>query len=76
MANPLYQELNQNQQKTNMQDALRQLRSNPAQLIRQAGYSVPDNIANNPQAAVMHILQSGQVRSPVMGMLNRLMGRR
>lgn len=76
MANPLYQELNQNQQKTNMQDALRQLRSNPAQLIRQAGYSVPDNIVNNPQAAVMHILQSGQVRSPVMGMLNRLMGRR
>ena len=75
MSNPLYRELNQNQ-KVNMQDALRQLRSNPAQLIRKAGYSVPDSIVNNPQAAVMHILQSGQVRSPVMGMLNRLISRK
>lgn len=75
MANPLYQELNKNR-KVNMQDALQQLKHNPAQLIKQAGYNVPANIASNPQAAVMHILQSGQVRSPVMGMLNRLMGRR
>jgi len=75
MANPLFHELNQNQ-KVNMQDALRQLRSNPSQLIKQAGYSVPDNIANNPQAAVMYILQSGQVRPPVMNMLNKMMGRK
>jgi len=75
MTNPLYQELNKSR-KVNMQDALQQLKNNPAQLIKQAGYNVPANIANNPQAAVMHILQSGQVRSPVMGMLNRLMGRR
>lgn len=73
MANPLYQELNR---KVNAQDALRELKMNPAQLIKQAGYNVPANIANNPQAAVMHIIQSGQVRSPVMGMLNRLMGRK
>ena len=75
MANPLFQELNKNQN-VNVQDALAQLRSNPAQLIKQAGYNVPANLANNPQAVVMHILQSGQVRSPVMGMLNRLMGRK
>ena len=75
MANPLYKELTKNQ-KVNMQDALRELKQNPAQLIQKAGYQVPASIANNPQAAVMHILQSGQVRSPVMSMLNRLMGRR
>ena len=75
MANPLFQELNKTQ-KVNVQDALAQLRSNPAQLIKQAGYNVPANIANNPQAAVMHILQSGQVRSPVMQMLNRMIGRK
>ena len=73
MANPLYQELNQ---KVNAQDALRELKSNPAQLIKQAGYNVPANIANNPQAAVMHILQSGQVRSPVMNLLSKMMGRK
>lgn len=77
MANPLFQELNQRPKvNVNMQDALRELKSNPAQLIQRAGYKVPANIANNPQAAVMHILQSGQVRSPVMSMLNRFMGKR
>lgn len=73
MANPLYQELNR---KVNAQDALRELKSNPAQLIKQAGYNVPANIANNPQAAVMHLLQSGQVSNPMMSMLSRLIGKR
>ena len=73
MANPLYRELNK-PQKVNMQDALVQLRNNPAQLIKQAGYNVPANIVNNPQAAVMHILQSGQVRPPVMNLLSKMMG--
>ena len=75
MANPLYKELTKNQ-KVNMQDALRELKQNPAQLIQKAGYQVPANIANNPQAAAMYILQSGQVKSPVMSMLHRLIGRR
>jgi hypothetical protein len=73
MANPLYQELNR---KVNAQDALRELKSNPAQLIKQAGYNVPANIANNPQATVMHLLQSGQVSNPMMNMLMRMMGRK
>jgi len=73
MANPLYQEMNR---KVNAQDALRELKMNPAQLIRQAGYNVPANIANNPQAAVMHILQSGQVSNPMMNMLMRMIGKR
>ena len=75
MANPLFQALNKNQ-KVDMRDALQELKQNPAQLIQKAGYNVPANLANNPQAAVMHIIQSGQVRSPVMGILNRMMGKR
>ena len=67
-------------QQMNMQDAMNQLRSNPAQMIRQSGYNVPDEIANNPQATVMHLIQSGQVGGPMMQriqpMLNMLMGRR
>ena len=63
-----------------MQDAMAQLRQNPAQMIKQAGYNVPDEIANNPQQAVMHLIQSGQVGGPMMRrvqpMLNMLMGRR
>lgn len=61
------------------QSALRQLQTHPAQLIRQAGYNVPEDIAGNPQAAVMHLIQSGQVGGPMMRMiqpmLNRLIGR-
>lgn len=63
-----------------MQEALSQLQSNPAEFIRQAGYNVPNELANNPQAAAMHIIQSGQAKGPVMQriqpMLNMLMGRR
>ena len=63
-----------------MQDAMAQLRQNPAQMIKQAGYNVPDEIANNPQAAVMHLIQSGQIGGPMMQrigpMINRMMGRR
>ena len=68
----------QGQQMT-FQSAMRQLQTHPAQLIRQAGYNVPEDIAGNPQAAVMHLIQSGQVGGPMMRMiqpmLNRLMGR-
>ena len=86
MANPLYNQVMGTQtasnqpQMTNMQDAMTQLRSNPAQMIRQSGYNVPDEIANNPQATVMHLIQSGQVGGPMMQriqpMLNMLTGRR
>lgn len=63
-----------------MMDAMRQLQSNPAEMIKQAGYNVPDEMANNPQQAVMHLIQSGQVKGPMMQriqpMLNMLMGGR
>lgn len=69
-----------NGQQMSMQDAMSQLRSNPAQIIRQAGFNVPDELANDPRAATMHLIQSGQVRGPMMQriqpMLNMLMGRR
>lgn len=69
-----------NPSQMSFQDALQSLQANPAQMIRQAGYNVPDEIANNPQAAAMHLIQSGQVGGPVMQriqpMLNMLMGRR
>ena len=63
-----------------MQEAMAQLRSDPSGMIRRAGYNVPDEIAGNPQATVMHLIQTGQVGGPAMQriqpMLNMLMGRR
>ena len=67
-------------QRITMQDAMAQLKSDPGGMLRQAGYNVPDEIANNPQQAVMHLIQSGQVKGPMMQriqpMLNMLMGGR
>ena len=55
---------------TNMQDAMRQLQSDPVSMAKNAGYNIPQNIANNPQAMVQHLIQTGQVSSP---MLQRIM---
>ena len=62
------------------QDAMRELQAHPSQMMKQAGFNVPEEIANNPQASVMHLIQSGQVGGPMMRMiqpmLSRLMVRR
>lgn len=68
------------QQPMTMQQAMTELRSHPADLIKQAGFNVPANLAGNPQATVMHLMQTGQIRSPIMQriqpMLNLLTSRR
>ena len=81
-----HQQISENAQNANVgqqisfQDAMKQLQANPAQMMKQAGYNVPDNIANNPQASVMHLIQSGQIGGPMMRMIqpmiNKLMGGR
>jgi hypothetical protein len=42
------------------------LQANPAEALRSAGYTIPDNVAGNPQGMVMHLLQSGQIGGPAM----------
>lgn len=58
-----------------MQDAMNELRANPAEMIRKGGYKVPDEIANNPQATVMHLIRSGQVGNPMMRMIAPMLNR-
>ena len=63
MSNPLFAALNGGAAQPamlNMQNALAQLKANPAAILRQAGLNVPDGM-NNPQQIVNHLLQSGQV---------------
>lgn len=68
MSNPLFALLGGMQQMSGMQNgiaslqsALQQLRSNPMEVLKQAGYNVPDNIGNNPQAILNHLMNSGQI---------------
>lgn len=55
---------------SNMQEMLQKLQSNPKEFLQKAGVNVPDEMLNNPQAMVMHLIQTGQVKSP---MLQRIM---
>ena len=43
-----------------------QLQANPVGMLTKAGYSVPEELAGNPQAMVMHLMQSGQIGGPMM----------
>ena len=76
----IFENLGKTPQKTSMDQAMNELRAHPADIIKKAGFQVPDNISNNPQAAVMHLIQTGQVKSPMMQriqpMLNLLTSRR
>lgn len=40
---------------------LQQFRQNPMQLLMQKRMNVPQNISNDPQAILNHLLQTGQV---------------
>lgn len=43
-----------------------QLQANPAGMLSKVGYSVPEELNGNPQAMVMHLMQSGQIGGPMM----------
>ena len=50
----------------NMQDMLQKLQSDPREFIRQAGMNVPEEIMNDPQAMVMHLIRTNQVGGPML----------
>ena len=50
----------------NMQEQLRQLQANPKEFLQKAGMNVPEEMLGNPQAMVMHLMQTGQVKNPMM----------
>ena len=54
----------------NMQEALQRIQSNPAEFFKNAGVNVPQEIMNNPQAIVMHLINTNQVGG---NMLQRIM---
>lgn len=55
--------------------AMGQLKANPAGMLKQAGYSLPGNVGNDPQKMVMHLIQSGQVGGPMMRMIQPMLAR-
>ena len=63
----------------NMQEALRRIQSNPEEFFRQAGVNVPQEMMNNPQAIVMHLINTnqvgGQMLQRIMPMIRQMTGK-
>ena len=53
----------------NMQEAMKQLQSNPGEFFRRAGVDMPADIVKDLQAMVMHLINSGKVNNPLMQMV-------
>ena len=63
----------------NVQDALRRLQSNPREFLQKAGMKVPDELMNDPQAIVTHLVNTnqvgGQMLQRVMPMIRQMGGK-
>ena len=57
--NPLVQMMGQ--QNNGMAQMLSQFKRNPMQYLMQRRLNVPQNIANDPNAILNHLLQTGQI---------------
>ena len=57
------------------QERLRQLQNDPLGMAKQAGYQIPEELAGDPKGMVMHLINSGQVSSPMMQRIMPLLQR-
>ena len=60
---------------TNKQPTIQDVQRDPVGMGRKAGYQIPDNIGNNPQAIFQHLMQTGQITNPMMQRLMPIMQR-
>lgn len=59
----------------NPQQLLRQLRADPAGMLKQRGLNIPAGM-NDPQQIISHLVQSGQVPNARLQQIMQMMGRR
>ena len=59
----------------NPQQLLRQLRADPAGMLKQRGLNIPAGM-NDPQQILSHLVQSGQVLNARLQQIMQMMGRR
>lgn len=59
MSNPLYSSMMG--QQPNIMQAIQSLKQNPMQFLMQRKFNIPQNIANDPNAIIQHLMNTGQV---------------
>jgi RIO-like serine/threonine protein kinase len=72
MASELYNAMGKSANNEQVQQNPREQAMN---LLKQRGINVPDNIANNPNAIIQHLIQSGQVPQQRLQMAQQMMQR-
>ena len=59
-----------------MMQQFQQFRSNPMQFMAQRRLNIPQNLINNPQAAIQHLMNNGQMSqeqfNQLQGLANRI----
>lgn len=50
----------------NMTQMVQQFKHNPMQFLSQSRFNIPQNLLNDPQAIVQHLVSSGQVSQDQM----------
>lgn len=73
MASELYQAMGTSANNAQVQQ--QNPREQAMNLLKQRGINVPENIANNPQAIIQHLMQSGQVQPNRLQMAQQMMQR-
>lgn len=63
----------------NYQEQLQRLQSNPIEMGKEKGFDIPEDLAGDPKAMVMHLINSGQIKSPmlqqIMPRIRQMMGK-
>lgn len=59
---------------TNRQPSMQDIQRDPIGFGRKAGYQIPDGM-NDPRAIFQHLMQTGQIQSPMMRRLMPMMQR-
>ena len=71
MANPLFAMFNKQNPMMNLQNALSQIKANPAQVLSQAGLNIPIGM-NDPNQIINHLLQSGQINQGKLAQVQQM----
>lgn len=51
-------------------EQMSQVQRDPIGMAKRKGYNIPDELANDPEAMVQHLIMTGQISNPL---LNRIM---
>ena len=72
MSNPLYESMMG--QQPGIMSALQSIKQNPMQFIMQRKFNIPQNIANDPNAIINHLVNTGQVSQQKYNQVLQMLG--